>query len=262
MTSRRAVLSAGLGLALLPPARLLAATSPSDLETFVRLRCAPDGKSTFWWYSGHVLARTAGNASRPLLSVIGVSRSRTTRQPDGTYIYDLIEAGYYGAPGSTNIADGPITNALTGEQITPENYISPQTLRFYPDLEVKPITDKLPPGLDYKGRITPPDIKHGRLWMAEELLIKLPGRNGEKSKLLNSLANFEAKLSDINSKKAFVPASLQYTTINSFRPWMNMGNADGDIISRLNGIKLETWEEIPAALRARVIKDHGDALYA
>jgi hypothetical protein len=257
MIRRRTLLAAGLALPLVP-AR--AASPRSALETFLRLRCSPEGQSTFWSYSGHMLARREGEPMRPLLSVIGASRSRITRQSDGSVVYSLIEAGYYGPPDiAGGIADGPIPNALTGEPMTPEHYLSPQTIRFTPDLKVLPEMGAVPPGLDYRGRITPPDIKGGRLWMAEELFIKIPGKS---PKVLNSLANFEASVEDLQSSADFVPASMQYTTLNNFRPWMNMGAERGEIMMRLNGLKLQRWDQVPEALRQRIEADHGDKLHA
>jgi hypothetical protein len=260
MIRRRTLLAAGLALPLVPgpnPAR--AAAPRSALETFLRLRCSPEGQSTFWFYSGHMLARREGEPMRPLLSVIGASRSRIARQSDGSVVYSLIEAGYYGPPDAPDIADGPIPNALTGAPMTPEHYLSPQTIRFTPDLKVLPEMAAVPPGLDYRGRITPPNIKGDRLWMAEELFIKIAGKS---PKILNSLANFEASVKDIESAADFVPASMQYTTLNSLRPWMNMGADRGEIMMRLNGLKLQRWDEVPKALRQRIEADHGDKLYA
>jgi len=258
--SRRTLLAAAPALAAFSrPAR---AAGLSPLETFVRIRCSPQGMRTWWWYSGHMLARLTGAPMRPLVSVIGVSHSRITRRPDGSIGYSLLEAGYYGDPakrGMEGIADGPIPNALTGAPMTPAPYLSPQSVLFTPDLAVVPDLPALPPGLDYKGRITPPDIKLGRVWMAEELFIKAPpapGASENGPRVLNSLANFEAALEDVTSNREFVPATMQYTTLNSFRPWMNMGTASGAIMMRLNGVKLASFEAVPAALRARILADH------
>lgn len=268
MTSRRSVLAAALALPCLPD-RLCAAAVPglSALETFVRLRCSPEGQTCFWSYSGHMLGRLAGQQLVPLLSVIGASRSRIKRQPDGSIVYSLIEAGYYGDPDHGGIADAPIINPLTSAPIRPQHYLSSQVTRFTPGLKVFPEVEKLPPGMNYVGRITPPDIKAGRIWMAEELFIRVPprpavpGQPARGANLLNSLANFEASLADIDSNPNFVPASMQYTTLNSFRPWMNMGDAGGDIMMRLNGLKLARWDDVPASLRQRIDSDYGDALH-
>jgi hypothetical protein len=40
---------------------------------------------------------------------------------------------------------------------------------------------------------------------------------------------------------------MQYTTINGSRAWMQMGEAVETISMRLNGIKLESFDEADAA---------------
>ncbi len=257
--SRRLVLASAAGLAAF--ATRGAAAQPvslSPLEMFTRIRCSPPGRRTWWWYSGHMLGHLAGEPARPMLSVMGVSRSEIVKRPDGSIGYSLLEAGYYGAPDRPGIADGDITNVLTGAPMRPEHYLSPQAIIFTPELTVRPDLPSLPPGLDYRGRITPPDIKDGRIWMAEELFVKAPGLKGGPPRVLNSLANFEADINDVTGAEGFVPATMQYTTLNSFRPWMNMGGRSGSIMMRLNAVKLPDWSKVPAELRQRIRSDHPD----
>ncbi len=257
MLSRRSfTLAAGLAAGL--GSRALAAPGPalSDLELFARIRCSPVGKRTFWWYSGQMLARRSGEPARLLVSVIGASQSQITRNPDGSIGYALVEAGYYGDVATGKIADAPIVNTLTGAMIKPEHYLSPQKLRFLPDLTVLPDMATLPPGLNYRGRITPPDRKGDYVWMAEELFVALPPTAKGAARISNSLANFQVQASDLYSDMAFVPATMQYTTVNSLRPWMNMGNTQGDVIMRINAIKLSQWSGVDATLRARIERDH------
>lgn len=259
--SRRILLAGAAGLASITatgvaktarhkPARL------SDLEVLTRIRCRPPGHRTFWWYSGQMLGRRSGEAIRPLVTVVGASQSEITINADGSIAYDMVEAGYYGDIATGSIADKPIVNALTGEMMQPEHYLSPQKIRFLPDLTVQPVIASLPPGLDYRGQITRPDVKGDVVWMAEELFVSLAPTTTGNARISNSLANFQARAADIFSDKAFVPATMQYTTINSLRSWMNMGDTQGDIVMRLNAIKLAHWSGVEPALRARIQRDH------
>lgn len=262
--ARRTLLAAAAGLAgsacLAAAGRAKAPAQKSgpgaDLALFTRIRCLPPGQRTTWWYSGQMLARRSGEAARPLVTVVGASQSEITINADGSVRYELTEAGYYGDIATGQIADAPIVNALTGAMMTPEHYLSPQKLLFLPDLSVRPIAASLPPGLDYRGRITRPDRKGDYVWMAEELFVALPPSPDRGARISNSLANFQVRAADLDSDMVFVPATMQYTTINSFRPWMNMGSAQGDVIMRLNAIKLANWSGVDAALRARIESDH------
>lgn len=261
--SRRGLLASALaGAALMPiaaPARTYE-TDPlgglSALDAFKRIRCAPEGERAYWWYSGHLLGRVEGQPGMPLLRVVGLSYSRTERGPDGSWRYRLTEAGYYGNHETGEIRDEWV-NPLNGKTVQAVHYRSPQTLLFRPDMSIVPDMKTLPPGLDFTGRITRPDIKHGRIWMAEELFVKLPQRGDGPVRTANSLANFEASLADMISPALdFVPATMEYTTINSFRPWMEMGDTPGTISMRLNGMKMQNLEGAPADLVARIAAEH------
>jgi len=41
-----------------------------------------------------------------------------------------------------------------------------------------------------------------------------------------------------------------------------MGAERGEIMMRLNGLKLQRWDQVPEALRQRIEADHGDKLHA
>ena len=228
----------------------------SDLEMFLRIRCRPPGLRSFWWYSGHMLARRTGEAAHPMVSVVGASQTEMTLKPDGSVEYAMTEAGYYGDIATGEIADKPIRNVLTGDMMQPEHYLSTQKLLFLPDLTIRPVMASLPPDLDYRGRITRPDRKGNTIWMAEELFVALPPNAKQGARISNSLANFQAQASDVYSHMAFVPATMQYTTVNSLRPWMNMGSTPGDIMMRLNAVKLANWSGVDASLRQRIEHDH------
>lgn len=234
----------------------------SPLECFTRLRCSQPGNTTTWWYSGHMLGKVDGEAAVPILSVIGASQSTIEYLDNNVVRYSLIEAGYYGDPDTGVIAEGALTNRLTGGQMSPEHYLSPQSLDFLPDRTIKPASAKLPPGLDYNGRIIGPDIKAGRVWMAEELFVKIAPQGNKSVRILTSMANFEGKSEDIIAGGSFIPASFEYTTWNSFRPWMNMGDAKGAIMMRLNSTKLADWSGLPPMLRERIQSDHPGAFFS
>lgn len=264
MFGRRALISgtAAIGGTILCPAALTAqgavrsGTSLTALQKFVRMRSSQAGRHTFWWYSGQLLGRVGEAGLRPLFSIAGVSRTIGQWQGDGSFRYDMVEAGYYGDPDTGEIVDGQIVNPLTGELVRPQHYLSPQKLTFTPELTVRPDRAVTPDTGAFSGTITSPDEKGDRIWMAERLTGQLFGSADQPGKFFNSLANFEASLSDVVSASGFVPATMQYTTLNSFRPWMNMKNARGNISSRLNAIKLDCWEGIPEQLRSRVAADH------
>ena len=258
IAARREILLGGaaLGAVTAFPSKLAAYSELTALQKFIRIRCSEVGRRTFWWYNGQLLGRVGDTALRPLFSIAGVSQTIGTWREDGSLGYEMVEAGYYGDPETGEIADAPIVNPLTGELVKVEHYLSPQKLTFTPDLKVLP-SQPVPPEVGkFQGTITPPDNKGDRIWMAERLLGQLYPTAARGARVFNSLANFEASVAEVERDAGFVPATMQYTTFNSFRPWMNMGDAHGNISSRLNALKLDSWQDVPADLRARVEGDH------
>ena len=196
-----------------------------------------------------------------MLGVEGVSFSIIEALPDGGYRYALNEAGYYSDPG-TGAIDEPVKNPFTGQYYTPKNYLSPQTSIFAPDLTVRPAIDKLPPGLEYRGRITPLRVFGNTVISTEDVFVKTTRSQFEDDperlpfNVQTSLATFTAERRDmLNPELEFVPCQFHYQTLATFRDWMGMGRTPGMISWRMVGTKC-TREDLPAAIVERISGDH------
>ena len=76
-----------------------------------------------------------------------------------------------------------------------------------------------------------------------------------------SLASFSASLSDaLDTARSFTSCTLSYTTVNSWRPWMLMGETPGTITWRLMGRKLRSPTEVGEPLLSWLQQDHPDLL--
>ena len=116
-----------------------------------------------------------------------------------------------------------------------------------------------------------PTILGDRIWVHEDLIAHYPNKpaatfadpreyNGQMLEAA-SLATWCARVSDLqDSRNAFVPATLSYQTMGSWRPFMKMGDTPGVISWRMFGSKVETLHEVPAALRQRVLREYPDFL--
>ena len=226
------------------------------LEIFLSMRRGLPGKRAVWWYSGELLGRVDGSVAVPLLSIQGISHTQLRAVGDGSYLHTMTEAGYYGDLVTGEVVDSWL-NPLNAKRCDAKHYFSSQRLLFNPDLTItRGDTAALPGDLAFNGRITGPDVKHDRVWMGEELFVNYQPPQGIPV-IANSLANFEASWADAtNPDLQFVPTTMQYTTINSFRPWMQMGDAVGTISMRLNGIKLASFDVADAELMKRILRDH------
>ena len=234
-----------------------------DLLAHARMRGVIGGERTYWYYKGTVFGNAWGKATQPMLGVEGVSYCRITAQPDGSYRYDLNEAGYYQDPHSGEINDS-VLNPFTGERYQPKHYLSPQSTIFAPDLSVTPASDRLPPNLEYKGRISPVRTFMDSVWSSEDLFVRIPIPSAADDPdrldfmVQTSLATFSADRRHVlDLDLDFVPCQLSYQTLATFREWMNMGRSPGMMSWRMSGTKCR-YDDLPAPIVARIRADHAD----
>lgn len=225
--------------------------------THVRIRGHQDGRRVYFSYHGTFYAQVSGQRTVPMYRVMGASTARMQRQPDGAWLYTMREAGWF-----CDLASGePVTegvNPITGKLVKPRHYNSAQQSRFMPDATVAPVLEKRPPGLEYVGTIGRPEADHDVVWTTEELLVKMAGATpGAPGRVQTSLATFSANRAELDrSPDAFVGCRLGYQTLGSFLGWMEMGDATGVISWRLAGRKSDKLDEVPAAVRARIEREH------
>lgn len=250
-----------------PPSLGLLEEPAGRLDTFCRMRCGPDGAKTWFGYEGTFFGKVEGKVAVPLLGIVGMSWNRAIAQAPGRYGYELQEAGYMLDLGTGAVID-EWENPLNGARTRPQHYRSGQRTIFTPDA-VTPATP-LPDGVRFTGTISRPVVQGDSIWMSEDLLVALPNQPDryEEPRMYSgptttatSLATFLSPLAQALDRDAgFVPCALSYTTINSWRPWMLMGETPGVISWRLMGRKVDRPERLPRAVLARVEKEHPDLL--
>jgi len=108
------------------------------------------------------------------------------------------------------------------------------------------------------------------VFMTEDLLVRLPNPKERYEdpreycgpfRTATSLATFASPLTDVlDTEQSFTPCNLSYTTVNSWRPWMLMGDTPGTITWRLMGRKLRSPTEIGEPLLSWLKQDHPDLL--
>jgi hypothetical protein len=230
------------------------------LLTHVRIRGHQDGRRVFFAYHGTFYAQVTGQRTVPMFHIEGASSARMLRQPDGSYVYQLKEAGWFCDLEGREVVTEAV-NPLNGKTVRPKHYASGQRTRFSTDAKVAP-EDALPPGIEYVGYIGRPTADQDLVWTTEELLVRSPGTPPSgKPRVQTSLATFSANRADLErAPDAFVPCRLNYQTLGSFLAWMDMGEVPGVITWRLAGRKTDKVEELPAALRARIEREHPEVL--
>jgi hypothetical protein len=262
MLGRRGVIGAGLAVGLLSGLGKAQSGASTLTDDFVRVRCSQPGRWGVWVYRGVLIGKVEGERAHKLLHVEGMSYNKAVRQETGGYEYHLDEAGYYcdlvtGEPVSEAV------NPMNGKTVKVQHYRSPQRYIFK-DGQVQS-TNVLPPGTEFVGEITQPTVIGNRVFVGEDIFAKVPAaaaENGAPARPLQvatSMVMFSAALEDLQTQSdRWVPAEATYNTMNTFRPWLEMGDTPGVMNMRLEMVKFQDERGAPEWLRTRIAKDHPD----
>ncbi|MEE4184785.1 MAG: DUF1838 family protein [Gammaproteobacteria bacterium] len=244
---------------------LFARTSETELDSLtahIRMRCDLSRERTYWFYTGTVFGNVIGQSTQAMLGVEGISYSLLEPLADGRYRYRFTEAGYYLDP-TTHTLRERVVNPFTGKSYRPQAYLSGQVNVFAPDLSVTPQLEVTPPGLEYRGSISPLQTFANTAWSSEDLFVRLPNPSAAKDSLQpayrvqTSLATFTVDRRQLlDTPRGFVDCQMNYQTLGSWKDWMGMGTTPGMISSRLVGTKC-TVEQLPEYLVDRIGADHG-----
>jgi hypothetical protein len=274
---RRDVLGLLAGAALFTPGAHAANPAPLALEdpqqqmlAYLRMRTRLDGAQTFMPYRGTIFGKPEGATAVPLFDVEGFSWERATRLDATTYRLDSAEAGYF-LDRTTGQPLGHWTNPLNGLETEVKHYRSGAHLLVRPG-SIEPITSGPPPeGTSFSASMGLPTVMNGHVWMHEDLIGRFPSPPRVKFPdplqyfgpvlTASSLATWCSRLADLaDPARDFVPTTLAYQTLGSWRPFMRMGSAPGLISWRMFGAKAQSVDAVPPALRERVLREYPDFL--
>lgn len=235
--------------------------NPEDkLATVVRMRSGPAG-SALWWYQGTFFGKPEGEITRPLLRIDGASQVSFEPAGPGRYRSRMDEAGFFSDLDSGRLLE-QWRNPLNDKLVEPEHYRSGAVSLITADT-VAPDTEKLPPGIVFQGQVTP-FVSHGdSAWVSEELFVSAPSQDPREPalKVQTSLATFHSRLSELEDpQRDFVPCELNYSTLATWRGWMEMGDRPGVISWRLVGSKLRTVGDLPERLAGLLRERQPDLL--
>jgi hypothetical protein len=266
------MLAAGVSAAAMPATAICAAVAgvTDPLLTYLRIRSRLDGKRAFYPYRGTIFGRPFGRSAVPLFDVEGFSWDRLTPVSEGHFKIDTAEAGYFVDP-KTRLPLDRWINPLNGVETQVKHYRSFAHV-IASDGKLEPVMGPTPvPGLQMTATMTPPTILNDRIWVHEDLIVRFPNKPATAfadareyagpTLEAASLATWSADVRDLADKeKTFVPATLAYQTLGSWRPFMRMGNTPGLISWRMFGSKEPSVERVPNTLLERVLRDYPDFL--
>jgi hypothetical protein len=264
-------LALGAGVLLAPMTGARAASIISDdLRTYLRIRSRLDGKAVFYPYRGTVFGKEFGQSTVPLFDVEGFSWDRLTAVEDGRYRIDTAEAGYF-LNRQTGLPLSNWVNPMNGAETEVKHYRSFAHVAIS-DGKLEPIlAGAAPTGLEIAATMSEQTRINGKIWIHEDIIAKIP--NKPQSSFADpreyvgpmiegtSLATWSADIVHLaDERRNFVPAMFSYQTLGSWRPFMRMGATPGAISWRIFGTKAPTIDQVPPALRARVLREYPDFL--
>lgn len=78
---------------------------------------------------------------------------------------------------------------------------------------------------------------------------------------INDFITLQGSVSDIvDSDNSCVAARHTYQSVNSWAPWMKMGDREGFLLGRGNGRKLSSLEELPTDIHEAILEHEPDML--
>ncbi len=244
------------------PKLLDLATAAGRLRAFMQMRGALDGRLVMGFISGRYYG-VVDDEIRPLYGVVGATFARYRARADGGY-----DGASYEVPFFTDLDSGAVLdrwrNPYTGEVVTaPQTALPPAGLVIQPDLQI--VLAKSPPGLVSANRVISTLQSDPDVWMTEQTTGAFTPPGAPRPIRYSEVVTLHALRPDFRSPDVGrVPCQTSYTSVVSWRPWLNMGARPGHLMGTgtgrygvaLNSLP-ETWSRGAASRRPDVLKNPG-----
>ena len=223
-------------------------TPTGNIEAMVKMRCSLDQtQDVILWWSGTMFSQLQGKAPAPILGFEGYNICRSERLADGTWRLLTRELTFYRDLKTGHIIDH-WDNPLSGERNTvlqvandPVNTVlnapgRPMHLPWVKSGEQLMLTLNIP--LSYPNPLPPKDFpkaSSGEMYVGSEHFT-----------FFAPLAAME----DASLTQA--PVVYGWTRLGPWLPWMQMGQAPGNLLYVAQGNKKSSIEQLPADIQKRI----------
>lgn len=123
-----------------------------------------------------------------------------------------------------------------------------------------PKTQSVLPGaqIDRVSKLGPAEISGDDVWLMTDALVQVD-RPGQSTFRANDLSTYHGSVSDIlNPDLTSAPGTMTVHIIQSWHPWMNMGDQPGTLVTRISGAKCFTIDDLHPRIRSMVRDIHPD----
>ena len=221
-----------------------------------KLIYSTDDRPLIWWLRGQKYGSINGEIT-PLWTLNVLLFKAVTHNEDGSFDARSMEIVY-----KTDIeTDGLLarwTNPYNGEVYDEVPLImGPLTRRF---TNSGPVSQSALPGatLQRRGTLGPAEVAGDDVWLLSDSHVVVD-REGQATFRAHDLSTYHGRVSDVlNPELKSVPATMTTHIIQSWHPWMNMGEREGTLVTRISGAKCFAVDDLHPRLRGLLRDLHPD----
>ncbi|MER5774237.1 DUF1838 family protein [Streptomyces sp. NPDC002039] len=220
--------------------------TPTELlRALARTRASLDGEEVTFWWTGDVHAWAPGEPYRRLFGFEGVNVARLVEE-EGGYRLLTREAAFYLDPQSREILDTwqgkPVVHVW--------NDPAHQKWRPFP-VPMTELGDQVCFSLEIPLAYPSP------LPVAQ-----YPAQSADDTYRALELFQFFAPASVLTTDAPGVPATMSWTRMSPWLPWMEQGQRPGGLTFHCRGRKLPSYAEVPERTRAHIAAHHPEYAHA
>ncbi|APU38844.1 DUF1838 family protein [Streptomyces sp. TN58] len=216
--------------------------TPAELlDAFARTRARLDGGEVTYWWTGDVHSWAPGEPYRRLFGFEGLNVSRLAADGEGGG-YRLLsrEAAFYLDPVTREIMETWQGKPVVHVWNDPAN----QKWRPFP-IPVTELGDQICFSLEIPLAYPSP-LK----------VEQYPDHSADDTYRALELFQFFAPATVLGTDRVSVPATMSWTRMSPWLPWMEQGARPGGLVFHCRGRKLDSYEQVPERTRAYIAGHH------
>jgi len=238
-------LAAGSLAACSEPAMSFDRNSPEQrLLALAKLRGSAKKEPVIWWLDG-TLYGVVDQVPTPMWHMETVSFASWEKTESGEYLMSHRELSLRKDFDTGELLE-EIENPYTGELLKSEHK------PFIPaPLLLSANAARLPEGVNMPATfihdIQVPTIAGNDIWIGEDMYAEIPAfAPGAKPWRANDINTYHGALDQVlDPGVTSADATMVYQGMYSWRPWLNMGDIEGQHVARMAGKKLRSIDDIP-----------------
>ncbi|MBT8063269.1 MAG: DUF1838 domain-containing protein [Gammaproteobacteria bacterium] len=219
-----------------------------------KLMYSMDDRPLIWWTRGKKYGSINGEIT-PLWTLNVLIFKSVKHRDDGTFDTRMMELVY-----KTDVETDELLsswrNPYSGEEYEEVPLIMGPLNRRISD--EGPLSQSALPGANIQrsGELGPAEIAGDEVWLSSDSHVLVKREDGSTFRA-NDLNTYHGRVSDVlNPELPSAPATISTTLVQSWHPWMNMGDREGTLVTRLAGAKCFKVEDIHPRIRTLLRQGH------